>query len=572
MNQFGEGTRPLYSVPIKALQHAETQERWIIVTAEKQRCWIDVFHAKDGSTERTHGTNDPIEYPQFWEAVKNLPLDHRKYWIIGFNMRYVIEKAGMLQMLEAGAIKLPRGEKSGAKKKQGGRLTISSQTLEIDMVVGKHDVKLLDWRNYGIEPEDLWDASSEATREAQCEVLQIFLTKCQTWGIVANRSTAAQLGWAHYRRHHMPPVLTADLDIEQRQFERRGYFAGRNEPYFIGHVPERVYSLDVKGCYAHICATERMPVAACMQYRGGISMTAIDEDRHLMWMADCIIATSEPAYPVHYAGQPIYPTGQFRTTLPDPEFRHALKMGRVLQILSATSYYADYAMATWANWYTHEKAQPTAKDRGQLPGALKRVFNSTLGYTARRKYQMVPWETHQGRKWWIGTTSSPEDHTTPVQCQILDGVAQWLKIGGEPREAIPFLHATITSYARIKLWDIINKAERENVYYVDTDGLLLNMQGVCQLTGAGMIEPNTEGKLQERLQAGKCVINGPKSYRIGKQVICAGLAMAAHSTWTPSLKYENQTGRKNEDGTITPYVMRTEEIDGQVVNVMVDHP
>ena len=397
--------------------------------------------------------------------------------------------------------------------------------------------------------------------------MHTFLAKCKDWGITANRTTAAQLGWAFYRQQHMPPVLSTDLDMEQRRFERKAYFNGRNEAFQIGHILGTVYSYDVKGCYANICATERLPIAAKEHYRAGLSVNDLAADPSLMWIADCVIQTTVPAYPMHSVGNPIYPTGTFRTTLCDPEFGHAIAHGRVLEILSATSYYADYAMGTFANWYTHEKTKPTAKEIEQLPKTLKSLFNSTLGYTARKKYQMVPWETHSGRRWFIGVTSNPEGGGNPVQCQILNGQAEWLRVGGEPREAIPFLHATITSYARMRLWDIMDKAGRENVYYVDTDGLLLNMTGVCQLTAKGYIEPGTEGKLQERLKPGRCVINGQKSYRLGKQVICAGLVMEAHATWAPKLTTETPTGTIDEDGMVTPYVFRTEIIDGQLMNI-----
>ena len=129
-----------------------------MIDAAQETFSLGVIH-----TDATHGglaeqLAQDVPYNQLWQGLKDLTIDKRKYWVIGFNMRYILEKAALLQALETGEVELPRPKKAGSKRKRAGRLTMSANTLEIDLVVGKHELKLLDWRNYGIEPEDVLDS------------------------------------------------------------------------------------------------------------------------------------------------------------------------------------------------------------------------------------------------------------------------------------------------------------------------------------------------------------------------------------------------------------------------------
>jgi hypothetical protein len=354
-----------------------------------------------------------------------------------------------------------------------------------------------------------------------------------------------------------------NLDDQARAMERRAHFGGRNEAYRLGDIDDAVLSLDVKSSYASICHACEVPIFMEEDFPLGLPVEHIDADDRTQWIADVIVSTPEPDYPVKHHGIILYPTGVFYTSLAWPELHHALQRGRVEKVTRASRYRSGLALASYAEWYMQAREKLSKAGLGSFASCLKSIFNGSLGYTARAKYELLPWQMDIDRDWWIGYTSAP-DHSAPVvHAQVLDGVKEWLKVGGEPREAMPFLHATICSWARIRLLQIMEAAGREWIHYCDTDGILVDYRGYARLLDTPGMIGDKPGQLGERFKSGPCRIQGQKNYRIGDQVICSGMVRTRDSVWQQKRVLETPTGRVDPSGIVTPFIFRCEDIGGE---------
>ncbi len=78
----------------------------------------------------------------------------------------------------------------------------------------------------------------------------------------------------------------------------------------------------------------------------------------------------------------------------------------------------------------------------------------------------------------------------------------------------------ITSYARMKLIGLIKQAGRENCYYMDTDSLFVNEDGLRRLMPE--IDPYELGKLKVEEFSDKSAFWAPKFYLFNDNLKCKG--------------------------------------------------
>jgi hypothetical protein len=81
----------------------------------------------------------------------------------------------------------------------------------------------------------------------------------------------------------------------------------------------------------------------------------------------------------------------------------------------------------------------------------------------------------------------------------------------EASNSFPAVAAHVTSYARMLLWGYIETAGIDNVFYMDTDSIFCNRQGLDNLTAAGSIDTDKLGSLKLEKQ-GAMKISGVKDY------------------------------------------------------------
>jgi hypothetical protein len=92
---------------------------------------------------------------------------------------------------------------------------------------------------------------------------------------------------------------------------------------------------------------------------------------------------------------------------------------------------------------------------------------------------------------------------------------------GESYHSMPSIAAHITADARLYLLSLIKKAGCENVYYCDTDSLIVNRNGCYNLMFD--IDDKQLGKLKIETQAETLTIHAPKDYELGDRKKIKGI-------------------------------------------------
>lgn len=533
---------------------------WILVAARDEDCDLSLVEiGVDGEIECVDG-EQWVAYSELWERIGWLAKARKSTWILTFRSRHVLAKSKWIEALQNGEIELERQRKLAGKQAGVGKVCLSHGFTELDLRVCGRRVKLLDWQNFGVTAEAYCEGN---TSTAAYEYLQIFSDWIKTYsllGLSASRSSAAQVGWAKMRQSMESANLYTSLDPDIRALERRCYYGGRCEPFSLGDINRKVYLVDVRAAYASVCKDASLPIQPLRYYPDGVEREAVDCGGLKKWAADIVVNTDYPCYPVRHNGKVIYPTGRFATSLCGAELEHAIASGRVEKITRAVSYAALPILSRYAQWYFDGREKIAEAELSAQIGGIKAMFNASLGFLARQGREWSDWSIPGSSPWWFGVTNDPDDYGSIVRAHVLDSSPELLRVGSEPRNCSPIVHAAICAEARIMLANLITLAGRRNVYYCDTDGMIVNDEGLMSLQSTlGIFGPGY-GQLSVRHEADRCSINGQKSYKIGDKVVCAGLPAANHDNWKLVGVSLCSTGFVFPDGSIRPFAMQCEDV------------
>lgn len=561
--QFGDCVSPIKLVRLRSPKGDQSQKSWIVIAQNSAYCDIAQYAMNDDGQWNRGQFRFGCPYPLLWAALGELAYYGHTAWVILHGLSAALEKSKWLDALANGDIHLPTRKGKDGTRKRTGKISLSASCTEIDIMVAGKRIKLLDFANFGIDELQAEAPGFTCSIQGIAAKLCAMLSAARSIGLPIGKPTASQVGYAKLRQMSMTYPIVTCPDEDSRRLERRAYYGGRNEAYRLGDMDGPTWSYDVKSCYAMIARSMTLPMILLAKYPQGLPVEKMNDGTGTHKIADVVIETDTPDYPVRWHGSTIYPVGTFVTTLCYPELLHALDVGRVKKVLSVSYYSSCQWMQPYADWFFGAKEILQKKNLQSMAPFIKCVFNSSLGFTGRRKYEWQPMDLPGGPVWFVGRTTDPENPEHIVQAQILDSECRWLKIHGEPTEAFPAIHATICSWARIAILSVIEAAGRANVLYADTDGVLVNELGHINLCKSDIKIGNGPGELVLRDRQNECRIQGQKNYRLGDTVVCAGLPRASRSNWTVQTHLSTNTGCLRPNGRVVPLVMECEDIGGE---------
>lgn len=391
-------------------------------------------------------------------------------------------------------------------------------------------------------------------------------------GMVCN--TAASQAMFGFRRSYLKCDILVHDDFGAEALEEASYFGGRCECFHIGKIsmgmphPEGVndewdcreerhtfgpiYHLDFNQLYSYVAHQFRMPCVLDRHYAGmSVSDLEVTAGRQLC-IADVEICTTAPAYPVRLdsmvdlsaiaemlgtqkqndvrKGEVLYPVGRFRTTLCSPELLHALSEGRVTHCHGVVTYQSGNPFVEWASTLYAERLLQRAAGRRAMENVCKKIALSLygkFGQLGRRwvddpdEYALHPFSS------WLRWS---EEDGQLVRYRSFAWNVQRLVESGRSANSVVALSAFIASAGRILLWNAIELAWRDNVYYCDTDSIWCNQQGYNRLHRAGLISPAALGGLKVVAQHREVEIRGIKHYIADGEITCAGVPSSAVRT------------------------------------------
>ena len=304
--------------------------------------------------------------------------------------------------------------------------------------------------------------------------------------------------------HKYPTALELEYD---------SYFGGRSEAFRVGKFKapkgEQFYKLDVNSMYPAIMRDKPLPCRLSGYETTTIKITEKDRAHFLAVIEQGygIIARCKLNVPVGQeryvkklsTGQSVYPVGEFETVLAPESVRVALEKGHLVEIGERCLYLMTKESEKFVNFFWEMRLKAKKKEDRVQELFAKLVLNSCYGKTGQQNDVIEM----------VDVSELPDEIKTAIESTALDaGVLQtdldtgernqlytvlgtlFCRKGGEKEpgaNSFPFYASAVTDYARNLLFDYFEVAGLENLYYSDTDSLIVNEQGYLRLQSAGLV-------------------------------------------------------------------------------------
>lgn len=336
--------------------------------------------------------------------------------------------------------------------------------------------------------------------------------------------TLAAQALTTYRHRFLYHPIFLDNNPDALALSREGYSGGRTDCLTLGPVPMPAHLLDVCSMYPWVMQTEAYPVKLQLHTKRA---TRGDLERWLerrCVVARVTLSTPEPCYPCRVPGYLLFPVGRFETTLCTPELAHALKRGRVKRVHEAVVYDKAPIFREYVDEFYRRRLGYAEQGDKFGEEVCKLFLNSLYGKFGQRGWKTeirveVPWTGV-----WAWTEIDAETGKV-YRMRALGGVLLVESQEGEAPYSHPAIAAHVTAWGRLRHWELLEAAGRDNVHYYDTDSVLVNDRGLERLSeriGQGELGSL---KLERTWRTG--TLFGPKDYERDGEHVTKGVRKKA---------------------------------------------
>ncbi len=378
------------------------------------------------------------------------------------------------------------------------------------------------------------------------------------------RSTLASQAMTTFRYKFMTNQPYVSNYQHALDLARKGYYGGRTECFFIGHkANQQFFYVDVNSSYPNSMLSDVFPEQLIM-HRDNPSLWLLDNalEKHYV-IADVSLDTNAKAFPYrllktnidinkeHYpqyekylssmTGKLIFPIGKYRTVLHHDELKFAREYDMIdtihtYSVYKRKSYFTDYV-----NFFYDIKHRSTQEGNNTNRLMSKLFLNSLYGKFGQRYHDLELVEDFMNTE--CGQDTVLDLNTMMTYIEVLwFGKLYQDKTGGESTYSIPELAGAITCKSRMLLWNYMCHAGLDNVFYIDTDSLILNYEGFCRITD--FIDKDKLGALKLEQTSKYIDIRNNKDYSFGDYERIKGVPVSARQTNKDEFQYEMFEGIK----------------------------
>lgn len=373
--------------------------------------------------------------------------------------------------------------------------------------------------------------------------------------------TIAGQAFNAYRHRFMEHEIYIHSDLEALKLERKAYAGGRTEAFYVGKINDNVYYYDINSMYPFVMRNYYYPVRL-LSHRKKLDLETLKNfmfDKQYLVIAKVKVSTDKPVF-FKKAGKLIFPMGTFETVLSTPEIIYALKKDMLEEILEANIYEGAEIFRNYVDYF-YSKRMEAKKQKNEVLTKLYKLFlNSLYGKFGEKN-------NHYEK---IGETDPKIISVERIYDADKDEFYIVKTFGGgifrrndnpddmESMNSFPAIAAHVTAYARMRLWEVMETAGLENIFYCDTDSVFTNEQGSKNLINAGLIDEYELGKLKLEKTSEGMEIYGVKDYIFCGKAKLKGVPKSAKkisenkyavTVWRGIAKYlkkGNLTGYENE--------------------------
>ncbi|MBA7583599.1 hypothetical protein ES708_25545 [subsurface metagenome] len=170
--------------------------------------------------------------------------------------------------------------------------------------------------------------------------------------------------------------------------------------------------------------------------------------------------------------------------------------------------------ADFIKFFYDQRLQAKKEGNSSYTQFYKLIMNSLYGKFGQL---MGEWETcgkcdpKEVKYWRESSSSDPKIY----HYRKINGLIQRYEKKREAFHSFCAVASHVTGYARVKMWQLMEKADRDNVYYCDTDSLFVNSLGYENLKSE--LSSNEIGKLKIENKATSLKLLGCKQYIFGSK-------------------------------------------------------
>ncbi len=396
------------------------------------------------------------------------------------------------------------------------------------------------------EPEAFFAYCEQASR-----VVQQCMTRLAAWHARNDHGnwsfTVSGMALSTLRHKYYRDTIHCPDDINDREFERRAYYNGRTEAFWLGEIrsgrfypfegerkaptlteqPPRgpFYLVDSRSFYGAVQTFQSVPVKCEAEGDGwppgDIFPKRLDEN----YLAEVRIISDRHEFPVRINNHTVFATGDFWTVLCGPELYRAVSAGCVHSVGHWRRYAIETALRSFGlgMWDRRLEAEQAGD---QLLAALSKGIIARLhGKFMQRDVRWTvvknvipegPW-----RHW------SKVNHTTG-EIKHYRSIGRSVQVqcdAGDMPHCFPALAAWVTAWGREYLRHWMALAGSRQVLLCSTDSLLVTQEGKCNLEKAGIVAEDGIGACRVVTSCGDVTVYGPNHYRLADKFTFAGLPL-----------------------------------------------
>lgn len=342
------------------------------------------------------------------------------------------------------------------------------------------------------------------------------------WG--SFKPTIASQAQEFYFRTHESSSLLFDANERALALARNSFYGGKRKAFKKGVYAGAFYQVDMNSMYPHIMKSCLSPIRNVSAYAKCSQHDLFNWHDDYSMIGKVLIRDSRRRFPARHDGKIVYPSGEFWTTLADPELKAAMRDGVIKEIGMVALYQQGHAFTSFVDTLYPLKLK--ARESGNKPAeaAAKVMLNALYGKFGQQGFEHAV----------IGECEADAcrvEHVLDADRGVWEKHIYYAgKVYKEVRESEsmfshPAIAASITSAGRVILWETMEKAGFENVYYCDTDGLIVDWKGWNNLGQPRANKHIGEWKLEG--SASTIDIRREQDYRFGNIEKVAGVAKSA---------------------------------------------
>ena len=321
------------------------------------------------------------------------------------------------------------------------------------------------------------------------------------------------------------------------EIERLSYRGGISDCFKIGkNIKEPLYKLDINSMYPYVMQINELPTKLlCYRDFNKLKENKLKELFYKYIDQKLIIARCKIYLPKEYAyilvktkinnqSKSMFLYGTFITTLTTPELNFVIKYGKILEILNIAIYEKNIIFKEFVNFFYTKRMEYDKDGNKTFKLFCKIILNSLYGKFGQTQtsYNISDNKNYDFSSSYIIDVLNDDKY---LKMNLGNKSFEVLEEGKNSFDSFVAISSFVTAYARMYLIDMILQAKRKNVYYVDTDCLIVNQEGYDLLMP--LINPTELGKLKLEEISMDTTIYRPKYYVFNNKEKCKGIKKTA---------------------------------------------